>query len=170
MWIEQLLKHEAVRNGGLGDDDLSNQFVALVDAGVKFLAKVVLGMLLRPFRIDVFLRAFISFPGNEHPAFLDRLRLFAFIVLDQCLEKRCIDDLVAAPSSRTPATVAAPGRAAWCQGPPEQAVVEQPNRLSIGDCAAFIETEKLQGSRGDPEVDTQARRPPDCGVARRPIF
>jgi hypothetical protein len=34
IWIEQFLKHEAVGNSGIGDDDFAYEFVALVDAGV----------------------------------------------------------------------------------------------------------------------------------------
>jgi len=58
VWIEQFFKYDAVGNGGIGDDDFAYELVALVDAGVKLVAEVVLAMLLRPLGVDVFLRAY----------------------------------------------------------------------------------------------------------------
>jgi hypothetical protein len=96
VWIKQFFKYEAVGDGGIGDDDFAYKLVALVDAGVKLVAEVVLAMLLRPLGIYVFLRAFVSLPGNRHGAFLDRRCLFTLVALDRCLDKRRIDDLAAA--------------------------------------------------------------------------
>jgi hypothetical protein len=96
VWIEQFFKYDAVGNGGIGDDDFAYELVALVDAGVKLVAEVVLAMLLRPLGIDVFLRAFVSLPGNNNGSFLDRLCLFTLVALDRGLDERRIDDLAAA--------------------------------------------------------------------------
>jgi len=96
VWIEQFFKYDAVGNGGIGGDDFAYELVALVDVGVKLVVEVVLAMLLRPLGVDIFLRAFMSLPGDGHRAFLDRLRLFALVALDRCLNKRRIDDLATA--------------------------------------------------------------------------
>lgn len=82
IWVEEFFKHDAVGNGGIGDDDFANELVALVDAGMKFIAEVVLAMLLAPLGVDVFLRAFVGLPGNRHDAFLHSLGLFTLVTLD----------------------------------------------------------------------------------------
>jgi hypothetical protein len=145
IWVEQLLKYEAVGNGGIGDDDFAHEFVSLVDAGVKLVAEVVLAMLLRPLGIDVFLRAFVRLPGDGHRAFFDRLRLFALVALNRCLDKRRIDDLAAACQIAVRQQlllhlVEQLGAKARLG----QAVAEEPDRLGIGDRAALGQAEKLQ--------------------------
>jgi hypothetical protein len=145
VWIEQFFKYDAVGNGGIGDDDFAYELVALVDAGMKLVAEVVLAMLLRPLGVGVFLRAFMSLSGDRHRAFLDRLRLFALVALDRCLNKRRIDDLATACQITVRQQlllhlVEQLGAKAGLS----KAVAKQPNRLGVGDGAAFGKTEKLQ--------------------------
>jgi hypothetical protein len=63
----------------MGDDDFAYELVALVDAGVKLIAEVVLAMFLRPLGVNIFLRAFVRLPGNRHGAFLDGLSFLALL-------------------------------------------------------------------------------------------
>jgi len=44
--IKQFFKRSAVGNGSIGNDDFAHELVALVDAGVKLVAEVVLVVLL----------------------------------------------------------------------------------------------------------------------------
>jgi hypothetical protein len=102
-------------------------------------------MLLRPLGVDVFLRAFMSLPGDRHRAFLDRLRLFALVALDRCLNKRRIDDLATACqiTVRQQLLLHLIEQLGAKTGL-SKAVAEQPNRLGVWDGAAFGKTEKLQ--------------------------
>ena len=116
----------------------------LVDADVTFVAKVVLAMLLRPLGVDVFLRAFVSLPGNWHGVILDGLRLFASVALDRRVHQRSIDDLAAARQVAMCQQLLLHLVEQLCaQARLGQTVAKQPDRFGVGNRTVFGKTEKL---------------------------
>ena len=60
--IEQLFEDIGIGYGSMRDGNLADQLATLVDAGVQFVAKVILAVLSGPLRIDVLLCALVRFP------------------------------------------------------------------------------------------------------------
>lgn len=77
-------------------------------------------------------------PSDRHPAFLDRLRLFALVALDRCLNKRRIDDLTTACqiTVRQQLLLYPVGQRGARAGL-SKAVAEQPNRRGGGGSCCF---------------------------------
>jgi hypothetical protein len=67
------------------DGHFAYQLVALVHAGVQLIAEVALAVLLRPARVDIFLRTLVRLPAQRHGAVLDDVGFLALVALNRCL-------------------------------------------------------------------------------------
>lgn len=94
--IEQGLEYGGIGHGSAGDDDVSNELIAIVHAGVQLAAEVRFTMLFGPVRADIFLRPFVEFPSQKHGVVFDGAGLVARIALYRRLHQRDINDLAAA--------------------------------------------------------------------------
>lgn len=94
--IQQRLKYHGVGHGGMRDGYFTQQLIALVHTGMELVAEVALAVLLRPARIDIFLRTLVWLSAQRHRALLDDVGFLALVALNRCLHQRRIDYLAAA--------------------------------------------------------------------------
>ena len=143
--VEQFFKDGGVGDGGVGDGQFADQLATLVDAGVQLITEVVLAMLLRPARVDVLLGPLVWFPRQRYRAFFDGLGFVAFVALDRRLHQRGVDDLAAACQIAVLLQLLLDLLEHECASAGlGQEVAEQPDRLGVGDAAAFDQIEELQ--------------------------